>query len=276
MTTPTEDALNALARGNNNYGYIEIAADTLRALIEPPTADEREALKVALTEGYWKRTGYRVTWENIGPLMDAILAAGFRRQVSHPEPEPVTDEMVKAATKAIAAYTYPEGDPGSYTAADHEQYARILATYQAARLPQHQTKENNMEQQGMMRCEHDWGDGACGAVAPEGTPGREQRHGNSAVYWLCPQSIAELSPDAAPHPSSAEGAEYGDEGESVPSQEARERSAAARSVREYMAMLEHNGVLDEGDETVLDDGYGADRKIAELLARDLRFLSAED
>jgi hypothetical protein len=38
---------------------------------------ERDALRTAITDGYWQQTGYRVTWEHIGPLMDAILAAGF-------------------------------------------------------------------------------------------------------------------------------------------------------------------------------------------------------
>lgn len=85
MTTPTEDARAALAEydaSETQHDAVLVVPEivaALRALIEPPTADEREALKVALTEGYWKRTGYRVTWENIGPLMDAILAAGFRR-----------------------------------------------------------------------------------------------------------------------------------------------------------------------------------------------------
>jgi len=43
----------------------------------PDRLDEREALKSALTDGYWKRTGHRTAWQHIGPLMDSIFAAGF-------------------------------------------------------------------------------------------------------------------------------------------------------------------------------------------------------
>jgi len=50
-----------------------------------PEAD-REALRVALTDGYWQRTGYRANWEHIGPLMDAILDAGFTLAARQPAP----------------------------------------------------------------------------------------------------------------------------------------------------------------------------------------------
>ncbi|GAA4175874.1 hypothetical protein [Gryllotalpicola koreensis] len=42
-----------------------------------PSIDEREKLKTALTDGYWKRTGYRVSWEHLGPLVDAILESDW-------------------------------------------------------------------------------------------------------------------------------------------------------------------------------------------------------
>lgn len=54
-------------------------------------------------------------------------------------------------------------------------------------------------------------------------------------------------------------------------QNQRERTAAARSVREYLAMLEHTSGGDLSE--ILDDGYGADGKIASLSVEDLRILS---
>lgn len=61
------------------YGEAARAITELREASAPADPQrEREALKAALTEGYWQRTGYRASWQAIGPLMDAILAAGFR------------------------------------------------------------------------------------------------------------------------------------------------------------------------------------------------------
>ena len=61
-----------------------------------PEAD-REALRVALTDGYWQRTGYRANWEHIGPLMDAILDAGFTLAARQPAPT-VSAEQVRRDT----------------------------------------------------------------------------------------------------------------------------------------------------------------------------------
>jgi hypothetical protein len=55
-------------------GIFEATYDSVGADVQR----EREALKAALTDGYWRRTGYRTSWEHIGPLMDAIFEAGFR------------------------------------------------------------------------------------------------------------------------------------------------------------------------------------------------------
>lgn len=72
------DALEAAQR-REAFETLRRIDEQLEAAQVPATDDEREALKTALTDGYWQRTGYRVTWEHVGPLMDAILAAGFRR-----------------------------------------------------------------------------------------------------------------------------------------------------------------------------------------------------
>ena len=60
--------------------------------------NDREALKAAITDGYWQRTGYRVSWQHIGPLMDAILAAGFAR---HPQDVTTEAELMALPHKSI-------------------------------------------------------------------------------------------------------------------------------------------------------------------------------
>ena len=51
-----------------------------------PSAEDREALRIALTDGYWQRTGYRTSWEHLGTLIDVILDAGFTLATRRPAP----------------------------------------------------------------------------------------------------------------------------------------------------------------------------------------------
>lgn len=97
-----DDARAALARGNNNYGRIEIDAEDLAALITkherltaPPAGEDREALVRVISEAE-SATDDEGSWALPEDVADVILAAGSRRR----EPGPVTDAQVEAAAEA--------------------------------------------------------------------------------------------------------------------------------------------------------------------------------
>lgn len=73
----------------------------------PATEDEREALKVALTEGIWHQTGHRYEWKILDQMIDAILAAGFRL---HPTPsvEDVARELASVSSGRVCAPNDPD------------------------------------------------------------------------------------------------------------------------------------------------------------------------
>lgn len=116
-------------RGTADYGA-EVSSRPV-----PDAEDDREALKVAITDGYWKRTGYRVKWEQIGPLMDAILDAGFsRRPVPSQTPEP-TDAQIEAAARAIADEQGVRFGPGMAKLWRRQARAALIAATRVGTTP---------------------------------------------------------------------------------------------------------------------------------------------
>lgn len=137
MTTPTEDARAALAEYDacwTQHDAVLVVPEiiaALRALIEPPADDERDTAYRWWRDEFDNSKGVPSYSDAFDAGWDAVL----RRQVSHPEPEPVTDEMVKAAGRAFAIHEHGE----SADQQDADYYARgmraALEAARAVRLP---------------------------------------------------------------------------------------------------------------------------------------------
>lgn len=82
----------------------ERLASALRALLDPPTDDEREALRIAVGRVLFNASNFpekvqtRLLGQDMAPLnaklLDAVLDAGFRLQI------PVSDAEVEAAMRS--------------------------------------------------------------------------------------------------------------------------------------------------------------------------------
>lgn len=81
----------ALRRGNNNYGHIEVEADDLREILSSaaltPTDDEREALKQIVIHVSANTPGDLTSPFRRDLIVSKILAADFRRS-EEPETAP--------------------------------------------------------------------------------------------------------------------------------------------------------------------------------------------
>ncbi|MGW9587467.1 hypothetical protein [Microbacterium sp. NPDC055455] len=87
------DGLNEMARERD-----EARAEVAR-LTAPPTDDEREALAKALLSPRWSNGDFLagITSRTVSMLVDAVLAAGFRRQ------RPITDAFVDRVYDSLSA-----------------------------------------------------------------------------------------------------------------------------------------------------------------------------